>query len=155
MRVALMLVVVVCGACASGMRYIPGTKVEDTEDNRRIVAAVEEYRQAMERHDTGALLAMASKSYWEDGGTPTGADDYGYDGLRDVLNTRFQRAEGIRYNMRYMGIRRERNRAYVEVLIEANYTISTANGPQRQELRDQNQLILEFDGRRWLFVSGM
>ncbi len=154
MKLAL-LVVVLGGACAGGMRYIPGTKVEDTDENRRIVAAVEQYRQAMERRDAGALLAMASKSYWEDGGTPTGADDYGWDGLREVLNTRFQRAEGVRYNMRYMGIRRERNRAYVEVLIEANYTISTASGPQREEMRDQNQLVLEFDGRKWLFVSGM
>lgn len=154
MKLAL-LVVVLGGACAGGMRYIPGTKVEDTDENRRIVAAVEQYRQAMERRDAGALLAMASKSYWEDGGTPTGADDYGWDGLREVLNTRFQRAEGVRYNMRYMGIRRDRNRAYVEVLIEANYTISTASGPQREEMRDQNQLVLEFDGRKWLFVSGM
>jgi hypothetical protein len=147
--------IVLCGACAAGLHYIPGTKVEDTDENRRIVSAVEQYRQAMERRDSGALLAMAAKSYWEDGGTPTGADDYGWDGLRDVLTNRFQRAEAIRYNMRYMGIRHERNRAYVEVLIEANYTISTTSGPQRQEMRAQNQLVLEYDGRRWLFVSGM
>ena len=54
-----------------------------------------------------------------------------------------------------MGVRRERNLAYVEVLVDASYTISTAGGPVRQEMRDQNQLVLEFDGRRWLFLSGM
>jgi hypothetical protein len=155
MKLVSLAVVLLVGACASGLRYIPGTKVEDTDENRRVVAAVEQYRQAMERRDAGALLAMAARNYWENGGTPTGADDYGYDGLREVLNTRFQRAEAIRYNMRYMGIRHEGKRAYVEVLIEANYTISTSTGPQRQELRDQNQLVLEYDGRRWLFVSGM
>jgi hypothetical protein len=155
MKLASLAVVVLVGACASGLRTIPGTKVEDTDDNRRIIQTVEQYRQAMERRDAGALLAMAAKNYWENGGTVTGADDYGWDGLREVLATRFQRAETIRYNMRYMGVRREGKRAYVEVLIEANYTISTASGPQRQELRDQNQLVLEWDGRRWLFVSGM
>lgn len=142
-------------ACASSTRYVPGTKLVDTDENRRIIGAIEQYRLAMERRDAGALLSMASKNYWEDGGTPVGSDDYGYDGLRDVLATRFQRAESVRYNMRYMGLRRERNVAYVEVLVDASYTISTAGGPVRQEMRDQNQLVLEFDGRRWLFLSGM
>jgi hypothetical protein len=142
-------------ACASSTRYVPGTKLVDTDENRRIIGAIEQYRLAMERRDAGALLSMASKNYWEDGGTPVGSDDYGYDGLRDVLATRFQRAESVRYNMRYMGLRRERNLAYVEVLVDASYTISTAGGPVRQEMRDQNQLVLEFDGRRWLFLSGM
>src|SRR5215813_13735043 len=86
---------------------------------------------------------------------PQGEAQLGYRGHAPDFNSRFQRAESIRYNMRYMGIRRERNRAYVDVLIDANYTIATANGPQRQEMRDQNELVLEFDGRRWLFVSGM
>src|SRR5215475_9750689 len=144
-----------CIACASSARYVPGTRVLDTEENRRLIGAIEQYRLAMERRDAGALLAMASKNYWEDGGTPTGADDYGYDGLREVLATRFSRAETIRYNLRYMGVRRDQNRAYVEVLIDASYTISTSGGPVRQEMRDQNQLVLEYDGRRWLFVSGM
>jgi len=144
-----------CIACASSIRYVPGTRVVDSEENRRIIGAIEQYRLAMERRDAGAILSMASKNYWEDGGTPTGSDDYGYDGLRDVLATRFARAESVRYNMRYMNVRRERNLAYVEVLIDASYTIATAGGPVRQELRDQNQLVLEYDGRRWLFVSGM
>ena len=144
-----------CIACASSTRYVPGTRLVDNDENRRIIGAIEQYRLAMERRDAGALLSMASKNYWEDGGTPIGSDDYGYDGLRDVLATRFQRAESVRYNMRYMGVRRERNLAYVEVLVDASYTISTAGGPVRQEMRDQNQLVLEFDGRRWLFLSGM
>ena len=144
-----------CIACASSTRYVPGTRIADNDENRRIIGAIEQYRLAMERRDAGALLAMASKNYWEDGGTPIGSDDYGYDGLRDVLATRFQRAESVRYNMRYMGLKRERNLAYVEVLVDASYTISTAGGPVRQEMRDQNQLVLEFDGRRWLFISGM
>jgi hypothetical protein len=144
-----------CIACASSARYVPGTRLADNEENRRIIGAIEQYRLAMERRDAGALLSMASKNYWEDGGTPTGGDDYGYDGLRDVLATRFERTESVRYNMRYMGLRRERNLAYVEVLLDASYTISTSAGPVRKELRDQNQLVLEYDGRRWLFISGM
>jgi hypothetical protein len=144
------------GACASSTSYIYGTKVVDNAENRRILGVVEQYRLAVEREDAGALIGMAAPGYWEDGGTPTGSDDYGLEGLRATLTDRFSRADNIRYSMRYMDIRRlARNRAAVEVLIDASYTIQTARGPQRLDMRDQNEMILEFDGRNWKFVSGM
>jgi hypothetical protein len=144
------------GACAGGTRYIYGTEVVDSRDNRTILGVVEQYRLALERKDTQTLLNLASKDYWEDGGTPTGADDYGYDGLREVLDTRFARADGIRYSMRYMDIKRlEGNRAAVEVLIDASYSIETAKGRERRDMRDQNQLVLVYDGANWKFLSGM
>jgi hypothetical protein len=142
-------------ACASTASTIPGTKVPDTDENRDIIRAVERYRLAVERKDAPALVAMASKTYWEDSGTPTGADDYGYDGLREVLLSRFQRADSIRYSMKYMGIKRKGGRAMVDVLIDASFSIQTARGLERHDMRDQNQLVLEHDGQRWVFVSGM
>src|SRR5690242_1144030 len=95
--------------CSSSSTYIKGTKVSDTTDNRKILGVIEKYRLAVERRDAAALLQMASKNYWEDGGTPTGADDYGYDGLREVLIGRFQRADDVRYSMKYVNLRREGN----------------------------------------------
>jgi hypothetical protein len=143
-------------ACAESTKYIYGTKVADTSANREIVATVEQYRTAVEHKDTQSLLALASKNYWEDGGTPTGADDYVYDGLRGVLVTLFARADGIRYTMKYMNVKHlAANRAAVDVMIDASYSIGTANGPKRLDMKDQNQLVLEYDGRKWLFLSGM
>ena len=142
--------------CSGGPRYIRGTKVTDSRDNRTILGVLEEYRLAVERRDTAALLNLASKEYWEDGGTPSGSDDYGYDGLRDMLSTRFARAEAIRYSMRYVGIERmPGNRASVDVLIDASYTIQTPNGPVRKDMREQNQLMLVNDSGNWKFLSGM
>jgi hypothetical protein len=141
--------------CSSNSTYIRGTRVDDTTDNRTIIGVVERYRLAVERKDAPALMKMAAKSYWEDGGTPTGADDYGYDGLREVLVGRFQRADDIRYSMKYVKVRRQGQRAYVEVVIDASYTVTTSQGEQRMDQRDQNQLVLEWDGEHWMFVSGM
>jgi hypothetical protein len=141
--------------CSSNSTYIRGTRVDDTTENRTIIGVVERYRLAVERKDAPALMKMAAKSYWEDGGTPTGADDYGYDGLREVLVGRFQRADDIRYSMKYVKVRRQGQRAYVEVVVDASYTITTSNGEQRMDQRDQNQLVLEWDGEHWMFVSGM
>ena len=142
--------------CASQASYIAGTRVEDNERNRNLIKICEQYRVAVEKKDVPTLLSLASKNYWEDGGTPTGADDYGYDGLVDVLRKRFSRADGIRYTMKYMEVKPLAvNRAAVDVLIDASYSISTAHGPQRLDMRDQNEMVLEWDGKRWLFLSGM
>jgi hypothetical protein len=141
--------------CSSNSTYIRGTRVDDTTENRTIIGVVERYRLAVERKDAPALMKMAAKSYWEDGGTPTGADDYGYDGLREVLVGRFQRADDIRYSMKYVKVRRQGQRAYVQVVIDASYTVTTSQGEQRMDQRDQNQLVLEWDGEHWMFVSGM
>jgi hypothetical protein len=143
------------GACAASTKIIPGTKVRDTDENRSILGVVERYRAAVERRDAPALMAMASKAYKEDGGTPTGADDYGYDGLREVLTGRFQRVDEIRYSLKYLGIRRDGDKAFVDVAIDASYSVSTSRGTERVDKRDQNQLVLEWDGEHWKFISGM
>ncbi len=155
-RLALLLAAVPVAACASQASYIYGTHVPDNEQNRDLISVCEQYRVAVEKKDVGTLLNLASRNYWEDGGTPTGADDYGYDGLRGVLEGRFARADGIRYTMKYMEVKPlAKNRAAVDVMIDATYSINTQRGPQRLDMRDQNEMVLEWDGKRWLFVSGM
>lgn len=151
-----LLALLTASACSGGTAVIRGTKVPDSHENRTLLGVVEKYRLAVERRDTPALLEMAAKEYWEDGGTPTGSDDYGYDGLREVLNTRFARADAIRYSMRYMGVRRlPGNRAAVDVLIDASYSIQSSQGVVRKDMRDQNELVLHYDGANWKFLSGM
>jgi hypothetical protein len=47
-------------------------------------------------------------------------------------------------------------KASVDVLIDASFTITDVLGkPKRPDKRDQNELVLEWDGKRWLFLSGM
>ncbi len=139
----------------------------DNQINRDIIQVVENYRMAVERKDAAALMLMASKDYWEDAGTPTGKDDYGYDHLREVLTGRFQNAEDVRYSLRYMDISRrcpagqakDNNtgcRAYVDVLVDASFSVKDARGQTvRRDKRDQNQFVLAWDGETWKFLSGM
>ena len=149
-------------ACAHQVAYVPGTKVPFTQPNKSVLDACEEYRLAVERGDADALMLMAHKQYWEDSGTPSGSDDYGIEGLRNVLLTRLQKATEIRYSMRYVAVHQQCGelkpgcRAAVDVLIDASFTIANPLGrAMRPDKRDQNQLVLEWDGHRWLFLSGM
>src|ERR1041384_7472337 len=158
----LLLIAAIASGCAHQVNYVPGTRVPYSSMNKSALDACEEYRLAVERRDADALMLMVHKQYWEDSGTPTGADDYGVEGLRNVLLTRLQKASAIRYSMRYVAVHQQCRalqpgcRAAVDVLIDASFTIANPLGrPVRPDKRDQNQLILEWDGHRWLFLSGM
>jgi len=168
-------------ACAHGGSYVPGTRVPYSDNNKSVLDRCEEYRMAVERADSDALMLMAHPQYWEDSGTPSGGDDYGYEGLRNVLMTRLTKASDIRYSIRYMAVHQSCEadlkpgcKAAVDVLIDASFTITNAMGqPKRPDKRDQNQLVLEWTcgtptpGKpvnpddqpkgscRWLFTSGM
>ena len=150
-------------ACGHGGSYVTGSKIPYSRANESVLKACEEYRMAVERGDADALMLMAHKQYWEDSGTPSGGDDYGYDGLRNVLTTRLAKASDIRYSVRYMAVHQGCDddfkagcKAAVDVLIDASFTVTSAMGqPKRPDKRDQNQLLLEWDGKRWLFLSGM
>ncbi len=162
-RLFLVFLVLLASCAAKQGRYVGGTRIPYSEQNQAVLKACEEYRLAVERGDADALMLMAHKQYWEDSGTPSGSDDYGFEGLRTVLLTRLLKATDIRYSVRYMGLHQQCDgdpvagcRASVDILIDASYTISNAYGkPARPDKRDQNQLVLEWDGRRWLFLSGM
>ena len=166
-----LVVLAALGACAHEGHYVPGSRIPYSEPNKSVLDACEEYRLAVERSDVDALMLMADKQYWEDSGTPSGSDDYGYEGLRQVLMTRLTHASDIRYSVRYMNVQQscggglhapdEKHgvqpcRAAVDILIDASFTITDAFGkPKRMDKRDQNELQLQWDGHRWLFLSGM
>lgn len=143
-------------ACGGSTRNLAGTTIPETPRNKAIVETIESYRLAVERKDAAALVLMASPDYWEDSGTSTGVDDYGYDDLHKVLASRLQQAEDIRYSLRYVSIEHRGELALVDVLIDASFSIRDATGTlTREDLRDQNQLQLVWNGQEWKFLSGM
>jgi len=165
------LVLATLASCAHQAHYVPGSRIPYSEANKSVLDACEEYRLAVERADIDKLMLMADKQYWEDSGTPSGSDDYGYEGLRQVLMTRLTHASDIRYSVRYMDVQQSCGnslhapdeqhgvppcRANVAILIDASFTIADPFGkPKRMDKRDQNELQLQWDGHRWLFVAGM
>ena len=161
---SMVLAVASTAGCAARVRVINGTRITDNTFNREILDAVEKYRRALERGDTAELLAMASPNYWEDSGTASGSDDYGYDGLKLALESRLAKATEIRYSIRYVAMRtqcnndsvREGCRANLEALVDASFSVVDATGKSRRpDKRDQGEFVLERTGDKWLFVAGM
>jgi hypothetical protein len=156
MRLALVLAMSLgfASGCAT-FAVIPGTKVIDTKLNREILEVCEKYRRAMEDKDAPTLLALAHPSYYEDSGTPTGNDDYGYSGLRDVLARRLGQLRTLRYNIEYRKIDVEGHHAKVDIRYDASYQLATEMGDRWERKQNDKRLELENDGRRWLIIAGM
>jgi len=143
------------GSLACSTVYIPNTDVEDTEENRELVAFCEKYRHAVERKDIVTLLQLASPEYYEDGGNADASDDIDYAGLKDYLAAKFQDAKGIRYEIRYRRVTQEEKAILIEYTYSASFKIPGEKGDmwQRQVQDNQLELVPKDDG--FQIVAGM
>jgi hypothetical protein len=149
----LLLSAVVASGCHT--QTIPNTTIEDNRENREVIEFCEGYRRALEQRDVGALLAMTSPRYYENGGTPEGADDYDIDGLREVLSRTLPRLQAVRYEFRYRRVAFERDRVFVDYTYSGSFRIEADEGPQWFRRVADNRLELERVGGQYRIVAGM
>jgi hypothetical protein len=141
-------------ACAI-VNLIPGTKVPDTRMNREILDVCERYRHAIEDKDAATLLTLAHPNYYEDSGTPKGDDDYGYEGLKEVLSKRLTALKTVRYNIEYRNVHLEGHHASVDIRYDASFQLATEMGDRWERKQNDKRIELENDGKRWLIIAGM
>jgi hypothetical protein len=142
------------GGCAHE-EYFAGTTIARTEENRRIIQTVEQYRQRLLARNVEGILVLASEKYFEDSGTPRSDDDYGYDGLRLVLANQLKRVKSMRYEIEYRNIKVSNGRAEVEVFLDGSFELAADAGDRYRRVNDYHHFILEQKGEEWKFLSGM
>ena len=136
-------------------RYIPNTDVEDTDENRRIIAFCEKYRHAVEDKDISVLHGFASPDYYEDGGNVDPGDDIDYAGLKAYLTGAFQDARAIRYEIRYRRILREDDLVFVDYTYSASYRIPGTKGEEWRRKVEDNRLELVPYNNDYRIIAGM
>ncbi|MCU0691579.1 MAG: hypothetical protein MUF54_09270 [Polyangiaceae bacterium] len=155
---AIVLAVLSLLLSACSKQYIPNTDVEDTEDNRRVIAFCEKYRKAVERRDVATIFPLIYDKYYEDGGNVDASDDLDFAGLRAYLSDGFRRSKAIRYEIRYRRVvwNEEKGRVYVDYTYSASFKIL---GPEekdewRRTVAD-NRLELVPHGDEFLIAAGL
>jgi hypothetical protein len=157
----LLVAVALMGAALSGAvgcaheEYFPGTTIPRNDVNRQIIETVESYRRRLLEHNVEGLLVLASEKYFEDSGTPRSDDDYGYNGLKQVLNNRLQRVRSLRYEIEYQNIKIDGNRAEVQVFLDGSFELASQSGDRYRRVNDYHRFILEREKEKWKFLSGM
>jgi len=142
------------GGCAH-QEFFSGTTIPRTEENRKIIETVEQYRQRLLARNVEGLLVLASDKYFEDSGTPRSDDDYGYDGLKKVLNSKLQRVRSLRYDIEYQDIKVSGNRAEVKVFLDGSFELAAESGDRYRRVNDYHRFVLQQEKDKWKFVSGM
>lgn len=136
--------------------YIPNTDVEDTSENKKVVAFCEDYRHAVEDKDVGRLLKLASARYFEDGGNTNPEDDIDLDGLKDSLTGTFVKTTSIRYEIRYRKVTfGENKKVFVEYSYSASYRIPGLKGEEWKHTVADNRLELVQEGDSYKITAGM
>lgn len=135
---------------------LAGTTVVDTVDNRALLETIEQYRMRLIEKNVEGLLFLASERYFEDSGTPTAEDDYGYDGLKYVLSKSLARMKSVRYDVQYRSVRVDGTRAEVEVYLSGAFELIAELGDRDRRVGDYHRFVLERTGKdKWKFLSGM
>jgi hypothetical protein len=142
------------GGCAH-QDYFPGTTILRTDQNRKIIETIEDYRKRLIERNVEGLLVLASDRYFEDSGTPRSDDDYGYEGLKQVLTTKLQRVKSIRYEIEYRNIKVYGDRAEVEVFLDGSFELAAEYGDRYRRVNDYHRFVLTEHEDRWKFLSGM
>jgi hypothetical protein len=135
--------------------YIPNTDVVETDENRRLVEFCERYRKAVEQKDIDTLLKLASPDYYEDGGNVDASDDLDYVGLRSYLEGKFQKASGIRYEIRYRRVLKAHESIYVDYTYSASYRIPGIKNEEWRHRVEDNRLELVPFQDEFRIVAGM
>jgi hypothetical protein len=141
-------------ACAH-TDYFPGTNIVRNEDNVKILETIEQYRRRMLEHNVEGLLVLASQRYFEDSGTPRSDDDYGYEGLRQVLSTKLKLVKSLRYEIEYQNIIVRGDEAEVQVYLDGSFEMAADYGDRYRRVNDYHHFLLAHEGEQWKFVRGM
>lgn len=142
-------------ALACAPRLIPGTDIKDTPDTRAIASDLEAYRQAVEKRDPEAILAMAAPDYFDNSGTPDPADDVDRAGLAKRLED-LKNVTDVRLALGLRGIEvTGKDQARAEVSFDQFYRVATPNGPVARHDSDLHRFTFRKIDGKWLFVSGL
>ena len=136
--------------------YFAGTTIPRSEQNRKIIETVEQYRQRLLARNVEGLLVLASDKYFEDSGTPRSDDDYGYDGLEAGARRTSSSASSRCATRSSTATSRSRARAPRSRCSSTARSSSRADaGDRYRRVNDYHHFVLEQKGDEWKFLSGM
>lgn len=140
-------------ACAP--KRIPGTEIEDTRDTRAILQVMEQYRTALENRDADGIMALVTKDFREDAGTPSEPeDDLTAANLRPYLENLFKALQSPKVELDVRRVQVGEDIATAIYYWKATWRMPGLNPkPQRESELEQMVFRREVDG--WKIVSGI
>jgi hypothetical protein len=149
-----LLIALIVTACAPSL--IPGTRVEDTKENRTVLQVLGAYKVAVEGRDVDAVLALCSEKYYEDNANADPSDDYGYNDLRTrVLPDTFKRLSEVRLELEVKTVKVDKKKAYADVRFQFQAKMALPAGEKWHADTELNRIEFEEENGVWKIVRGL
>lgn len=155
LRMTKRLVLLALAAAGCTPSLIPGTGVEDTSDNRAVYQVVQTYREAMDRRDAAAVLALVAPDYFDTAGTPAPEDDVNHAILQERIPQDLGKVDAVKLDITVRKIDVKDDRAVAEVFYDGWYRVKTPTGAVPRRDSDVHRMKLRKVDERWLFTSGI
>ena len=155
MRIVVAVALIALAACKPAL--IPGTNVEDTEENRKVIDLLGKYRTAIMSRSPDQVVGLCAKDYFEDNGTPDQGDDYGIDRLRQKLTADFAKTKEVQLELVVQQIEHPKDTGTVKVAYRYNERALVAfpAGEKWISLTDVNRIVLRESDTGYLIQSGL
>ena len=153
--IAFPMVVLVLLLSGCSTKTIPNTEIEDNEFNREVIDFCERYRRAVENMNIGLIMSLASPRYFDNSGTLTGNDDMDRSGLEEILKTRFQAINSLRFEIKYIDVYVHEGVVCVEFTYTMSFQYTIGDQTQWANKTADNRLELERVEGGFLVLSGM
>jgi hypothetical protein len=150
------LALVGVGGCKPDL--IPGTQVEDSEENRKVLEFLTRYQAAMQARKADAVVTLCAADYYERNGNDDPKDDYNLDGLRDKLNDHFARTKEIVLEVYVQEIARADGLVKVAYRYNTRALVSFPSGDKWLTATDVNKITLrpvEGDDAGFRILAGL
>jgi ketosteroid isomerase-like protein len=137
--------------------YIPGTKIEDTRENRSVLDVIGAYKQALEGRNVEGVISLCSPKYYEDNGNSDPTDDYGYSDLRTrILPETFLRLSEVRLEIEVKEVKVAQKRAIADLRYLYQAKMALPSGEKWHADTELNRVELEQeDDGSWKIVRGL
>jgi hypothetical protein len=142
-------------AAACAPRLIPGTEIKSTPDTRAVYDVVMKYREALEKRDVPAILALVSPAYYDTAGTPDPADDLDRARLEQSLTAELAKTDSVKVNFTLRRIEVNGDEAVAEIFYDTFYRVKTPTTTVPRRDSDVQRLNLKRVEGQWRFVSGL
>jgi hypothetical protein len=161
MRIRTIAVVAALALSAAGgckPDLIPGTQVEDSEENRKVLEFLTRYQAAMQARKVDAVVDLCAADYYETNGNDDPKDDYNLDGLRTKLTEHFGRTKEVVLEVYVQEISRPDGIVRVAYRYNTRALVSFPSGDKWLTATDVNKITLrpiEGDEIGYRIVAGL
>jgi hypothetical protein len=156
LAVALVLALSAVGGCKPDL--IPGTQVEDSEENRKVLEFLTRYQAAMQARRVDDVAALCAADYFETNGNDNPGDDYNLDGLRAKLGDHFGRTKELVLEVYVQQVERDNGIVRVAYRYNTRALVAFPSGEKWLTATDVNKIALrpvENDEAGFRILSGL